>query len=76
MNWTGLLNWSLNQQQKDTDLSKINAMSEEDKQWVRDMMKQYEVNVVEEINKSLEYQRGLNTEDEDYVDKMLSEFEV
>lgn len=76
MNWTGLLNWSLNQQEKDTDLSKISEMSDEDKQWVREMMQIYEVNIVEEIKKSLEYIKNLQPEDEDYEDKLLSELEV
>lgn len=76
MNWTGLLNWSLNQQEKDTDLSKISEMSDEDKQWVREMMQIYEVNIVEEIKKSLEYIKSLQPEDEDYEDKLLSELEV
>lgn len=76
MNWTGLLHWSLNQQEKDTDISKIEPMSEEDKQWVREMMKEFETNVVEEMKKSLEYMASLQPDDEDYEDKMLSELEV
>jgi hypothetical protein len=55
MNWTGLLNWSLKQHQEDVDTTKIQAMNNEDKEWMRELMKEYEVNIVEEIKKSMEY---------------------
>lgn len=76
MNWQGLLKWSIEQHSNNTDISKIKAMSEEDKQWVRDMMEEYEVDIVKEMNESIKYIRELNQDDPDYEDKLLSELEV
>ena len=73
--WTGLLNWSLKQHVPATDISKIQPMSEEDKQWVREMMKEYEVDVAEEMRAALAIILALKPEEEDYEDKMLSQFE-
>lgn len=73
--WTGLLNWSLKQQDPTTDISQIQPMSEEDKQWVREMMKEYEIDIAEEMRAALAAILSFKPEEEDYEDKVLSQFE-